>query len=217
MNCIKGLVCIVLVALTSACSVVPETLVVNDEANLADFERTQQNPLLNKGKQARWGGIIASTKVLKNTTEVEVVNFPLSSSAKPRQSKMSTGRFKLIYVGLLDPVIFKQGRSITAVGQVSDSLQGKIGEQDYQYPVINASYVHMWRDIQQVDVRVMHTNPYWYYPHYRHYYPRYYYPVRVQSSTNSPSGSSQSSGATATPSKSPQYRPSTQKPTKLDR
>ena len=72
---------------------------------------------------------------------------------------------------------YKKGRSITALGDVVTFEEGKIGEHEYDYPVLKASYIHLWKDIPKVDVRVT-QNPFWHTPSFWRY-PTHYPPRRV--------------------------------------
>ena len=102
---------------------------------------------------------------------LEVVHFPLKSSARPKQGDKTQGRFRVYFSGLLDPVIYKKGRSITALGDVVTFEEGKIGDHGYNYPVLKASYIHLWKNIEKVDVRITQS-PFWYTPSYWRY-PQY--------------------------------------------
>ncbi len=158
----------------SGCSMVPEDLRVNDNAPLVSFADVRAEPNTNTGLNARWGGVIAKIENQKNRTMIEVVNFPLNSYSRPITSQKTQGRFKIYYKGLLDPVVYKKGKSVTAVGTIGNSEKGKIGEQDYVYPILNANYVHLWKKIKRVDVSIM-QQPFWYTPSYWNYYPTYPY------------------------------------------
>lgn len=161
----------------SGCSSIPKALQVPENTSLTKFSQVRENTTNVKGNLARWGGVIAKVVNNVDNTMVEVVHFPLKSTSRPKQSNETQGRFRVYFSGLLDPIIFKEGKSITALGDVAASEQGKIGEHEYTYPVLKASYIHLWKDIQQIDVQVTH-NPFWNTPSYWHY-PRTYYPRSV--------------------------------------
>lgn len=171
----------------TACVHIPESLRVDEGVELTEFSNVRANPEQALDQQVRWGGVIAKVTNLEKQTMLEVVHFDLKSSTRPSVKDNTQGRFRLYYQGLLDPVIFKEGRSITALGRVIQSEDGKIGEHEYQYPVMKASYVHLWKEIKQVDVRVSHypmwhSPSLWYYP--RPYgYPSVYRPYTKAKST----------------------------------
>jgi outer membrane lipoprotein len=166
----------------SGCSSIPEALQVPESTLLTNFSSVRESISLEsasseQGKLARWGGVIAKVTNNANNSMLEVVHFPLQSSARPKQGDKTQGRFRVYFSGLLDPVIYKQGRSITALGNVVTFEEGKIGEHEYDYPVLKASYIHLWKDIPKVDVRVT-QNPFWHTPSFWRY-PTHYPPRRV--------------------------------------
>ncbi|MDO6427855.1 Slp family lipoprotein [Thalassotalea sp. 1_MG-2023] len=171
--------------LTAACVHIPEKLSVADDASLTNFEQAKSQENALKGSVARWGGVIAKVNNEADRTVIEVVHFDLKGSTRPKVKDETKGRFKVIYSGLLDPVIYKEGRSITAIGRIGDLTEGKIGEHSYQYPTLVADYVHLWKEVKQVDIRVEHY-PHWYTPSLWHYANPYYHrPIyrRVNSPT----------------------------------
>jgi len=149
------------VILLCACSSIPKKLQLSQVTDLAPLSSHQSH----EGQPARWGGVIAEVKNNADNTMIEVVSFKLTSSARPKPSSETKGRFRLYHDGLLDPVIFQKGRSITAVGIVQSAEEGEIGEHKYKFPVLKASHVHLWKEIQRVDVNVIPA-PFMYSPYH---------------------------------------------------
>jgi len=162
-----------IVLLNTACVHVPESLRLPEESVLTNFADVRVDKGNHQGNLARWGGVIAKVENKSKQTMLEIVHFDLKSSLRPAAKDETQGRFRVYYDGLLDPVIFKEGRSVTVVGNIAPSEQGKIGEHEYLYPVLNGKNVHLWKEIKQVDVRVTHQ-PLWYRPSLW-YLPRGYY------------------------------------------
>jgi outer membrane lipoprotein len=171
----------------TACSSVPKKLELPENTNSVDFSKAQSPETNLIGQKARWGGVIASIKNNADNTMLEIVNFPLSGNLRPKQGDETLGRFKVYFNGLLDPVIYKAGRSITAVGTVSELENGKIGEHEYSFPVLNDASVHLWKKMKNVNVTSIH-HPYLYHndPYFwggsRYNYNR---PVIIRSSSRS--------------------------------
>lgn len=124
-------------------------------ASTPDFDTTQvdrsltpQSTIaeaeLSRGKIALWGGTILDTRNLKDTTQIEVLAYPLNSSHRPLQDKKPLGRFIIQHRGYLEPTTYAQGRLLTVLGNMSDIQSGKVGESTYSYPVINAQQLHLW-------------------------------------------------------------------------
>ena len=155
--------------LLSACSLVPDEITVADDNLLVSYQDAKQSPEVYSTMTARWGGVIADVKNLQDNTMVEVVNIDLNSVAKPKSENKSAGRFRIIYPGLLDPMIYQKGQKITAVGTIELPQKGKIGELNYVFPVLKASGIHLWKEVERVDLRV-HSDPF-YDPYYRYPYP----------------------------------------------
>ncbi len=170
--------------LFAGCAMLPPELRVDENTALTTFSQVKDNPESVQGDTARWGGVIAQVTNKADNTVLEVVHFSLNSSSRPVQKDKTLGRFKVVYKGLLDPLIYKTGRSITALGQVLPSEDGVIGEHQYQYPVLKASAIHLWKDIEKVETRLS-NDPFWYTPSYW-YYPRGRYPrpIVIKQPTN---------------------------------
>lgn len=124
-------------------------------ANKSVFDASQVNtsltpksvvadPASNQGELALWGGMILSVENLKNTTQIELLAYPLASSHRPLQKEKPIGRFLVLHQGFLEPEVFVQGKLLSVLGRVSDIKPGKIGEASYSYPVITAQELHLW-------------------------------------------------------------------------
>jgi len=174
-RCFMKKLVVLAVILLSACSSIPESLRVAESTNLVEFQKVNE---ASEEQLARWGGLIASVKNLKQGSMLEVVNMDLSaSSSRPKAIDESKGRFRVYYKGLLDPVIYKEGRSVTVLGSVKAPEKGTIGEQEYVFPVLEAKHVHLWKEVKEVKVDV-YAHPFTYSPYF-HPYPRFYHPTRV--------------------------------------
>jgi len=146
---------ILCVLFCTACVSVPEKIALPKDTRSVEFSSAKAPTTSIIGQKARWGGVIASVKNYADSTLLEIVNFPLTSSLRPKQGDETPGRFRLYFNGLLDPIIYKEGRSITAVGTVSDLEKGKIGEHEYNFPVLKDASVHLWKNVQRIDINLM--------------------------------------------------------------
>lgn len=174
----KQLMLVAFSLLLSGCNLVPESLRVNDDSQLLPFSQAKAQHAQTVGELARWGGVIAKVENKSNFTIIEVVNFALKSSAKPEIKDETLGRFLVVYQELLDPIIYKTGREITALGTVAPAQDGKIGEHEYIYPVLEASAVHLWPE-QKTEIMQLRHDPFWYAPSYWRFYPYPVYPRTV--------------------------------------
>ena len=74
--------------------------------------------------------------------------YPLDSKARPKTDASPLGRFFLERSGFLDPATYKQGRLISTVGTVTGTRDSKVGEANYDQPVVDARQVYLWPEDQ---------------------------------------------------------------------
>lgn len=134
---------LVVFTLLSACASTPEF-----DTSQVDRSLTPQSVIaeaeVSRGKVALWGGMILDIRNLKDTTQIEVLAYPLNASNKPMLESKPLGRFIISHLGYLEPATYAQGRHLTVLGSVSGKHSGKVGETRYDYPVISDSQLHLW-------------------------------------------------------------------------
>lgn len=108
------------------------------------FEQLQREPDRYLQKTVMWGGRIIQTRPLKNATELVVLQLDLSSQDRPQDNDRSQGRFVAHSAEFLDPAIYPKGTLITVIGRLTGVDDRRIGEMDYQYPVIEVSEIKKW-------------------------------------------------------------------------
>ncbi len=99
-----------------------------------------------KGRVFTWGGSVLRVKNLADRTLVEVMAYPLDGESRPRTGGHSLGRFIADYKGFLEPAEYAVGRQVTVTGPLLGYMDGKVGEADYRYPVLQADEIRLWRD-----------------------------------------------------------------------
>jgi outer membrane lipoprotein len=57
---------------------------------------------------------------------------------------MTEGRFIASTGQFLDSAVYHAGRDITIVGEVSGQKTMRLGEVDYQYPLVSVKDLHLW-------------------------------------------------------------------------
>jgi outer membrane lipoprotein len=97
-----------------------------------------------RGQRVLWGGVIVSSRNLADGTELEVLAYPLTDAGEPDRTAEPSRRFLIAHSGYLEPVDYGPGRLVTAVGQVTGTRAGKVGETPYTYPVLAAEQLHLW-------------------------------------------------------------------------
>ena len=97
-----------------------------------------------EGTQVLWGGVILNTTNLKDSTDVEVLGYPLDTDQKPQRDQQPLGRFMFEAKGYLEPATYAKDRMVTVVGKLTRSQAGKVGESDYVYPVVTPGQLYLW-------------------------------------------------------------------------
>lgn len=156
--------------LLAGCSTTPESL--RDTVEQApDPAQVRAAPERHIGASVRWGGIIAAVDNGPTESVVVIVARPLSRSGRPLETDASAGRFLLRIDGFIDPVVYGNGRELSAVGRVIGVEQRNIGAYPYSYPVLHADSHHLW------PLRPPPTpDPFYYPPYHRPWYPYGPYP-----------------------------------------
>lgn len=100
------------------------------------------------GQLQRWGGTLVATRNLTDSTELEVISYPLNRCGRPRAGAQPTGRFLVESRGFLEPMDYRPGRQVTATGLISQVRPGQVGDAPYRYPVLADGRVRLWPDGQ---------------------------------------------------------------------
>lgn len=127
------------------------------------FPMLHENPEQFKGRFVLAGGIIASVKNLPEGGQLEVVQLPVDSQGMPEDSLNTGGRFLAFSDRFLDPLVFKEGKRITVVGEVKGSQVKRIDQVDYRYPTIVIKEVHVWRPEEVERQNYPQAYPYYWY------------------------------------------------------
>ena len=101
-------------------------------------------PEMARGKDVLWGGVIIHTNNLQDSTQIEVLAYPLDTKQRPLRDSDPLGRFILDKTGYLEPESYAEGRLVSVVGTVSGTRAGKVGETVFDFPVISARQVTLW-------------------------------------------------------------------------
>ncbi|WP_375753200.1 Slp family lipoprotein [Vibrio sp. HN007] len=134
---------IALTFLLSACSSLPDQLASNNENLITDYGQWISLDA-NKDTELRLGGMIANVTNLEDKTRIEIANMPIKSNGKPNLDSEPDGRFVVYFDGYLEPMKYSEGRLITVLGNSAGEEQGKVGEYDYTYRVMDASAAYLW-------------------------------------------------------------------------
>lgn len=104
----------------------------------------QQAPDLHVAAEVVWGGRILGVGNRENTTEVEVIGYPLDRDQQPLTELSTVGRFILILPGFVEPLDYPVGRHLSVLGVVSGTRAGQVDQHDYLFPLLQAREVTVW-------------------------------------------------------------------------
>ncbi len=129
--------------LLAACATTPPIDMTGAETGLTPAEAVA-NIERARGRRVAWGGAIVQTRNLKDITEIEVLSYPLDRSGRPQTDGDAGRRFLVVRQGYLESADYRNGRLLTAVGTVSETRSGLVGEAPYVYPVLQATDLYLW-------------------------------------------------------------------------
>ena len=120
-------------------------------------------PEAYKDRVVMLGGEMLSTRNLAAGTLLEILQKPLDSTGRPRDTDHTEGRFMALCEGYLDPAVYSKGRQATLAGRVLGTRTDAVGEMTYVYPLLACLEVHLWPPLS--DYRVLYPYDYgwpWY-------------------------------------------------------
>jgi outer membrane lipoprotein len=96
------------------------------------------------GADVVWGGKILSVRNLADTTELQVVAYPLDRAQRPDQNAPTQGRFVVALPRFVEPLDYPAGRFVTLRGRVAGSRANRIDDRDVVSPIVADATVHLW-------------------------------------------------------------------------
>ena len=109
------------------------------------FDAIRSNAATYKGATFVWGGRILKLDNQTTGSALYVLQFPLDKCGYPQLDRYSQGRFVAVASQFLDPEMLKKGRLVTVAGTISGETKSeKIGQSQYNYPVLHLEEVHLW-------------------------------------------------------------------------
>ncbi len=148
---------------------------VADSISIEQARQTKET-----GKMVRWGGLIVGVDNKSDHSIIEIVAKPLTRYGVPKISNKTGGRFLARSDEFLEPEDIKSGRYITVSGLLNDYQTGKIGDYEYEYPLVQINEYNVWpvnnyRRPYHRYHSFYHYDPFWghypyYFYHHRHHY-----------------------------------------------
>jgi len=160
----------------SGCSGLPRTMQGGGFANI-NLLTVKANIPAHQNKAFRWGGSIINVVNEENSSQIQVLYYPIGSYGRPLTEKKTEGRFAISSPLFLDPAIYKEGAEITVTGILSGEIKQQIGKKTLTLPLLNIQNIHIWPEYQEQNDRAYfypYPSPYFPYYRYNSYYNYYY-------------------------------------------
>jgi outer membrane lipoprotein len=158
-----------LLLLSGCAHVISKDLRTKSDPSLT-LSQVRQNPDASKEKFVVWGGeIIETFNQRDGTTQIEVLQRPLSWRGEPKETNYSEGRFLVLADYYLDPYIFRRGKRITVGGEIIGEKTKPLGEMDYRYPVVSSKQIYLWPEYYHQPYPYYYNPWGWAYPYGRGY------------------------------------------------
>ncbi|MEO8461340.1 MAG: Slp/YeaY family lipoprotein [Dokdonella sp.] len=91
-----------------------------------------------------WGGKILAVRNRPESTDIEIVAFPLDRGQRPDRSAPSEGRFVVVLPGYVEANDYPASRYLTVHGHVTGSRVATIDERNVVFPLVRADDLHLW-------------------------------------------------------------------------
>lgn len=163
--------------LASACSSRIPPAINDPDVGDVEVSQARSSPDAFYSSKIRWGGVLVSVENTANQSKLTIVSFPTNDEGRPIVSADSPGRFIALVDGFLEPLVYRENREFTVVGRVGRPERGKVGDYEYDFPVVNVDDFYLWpKRVKQAVYPDPYYRPY-IYPHYPFYpWPYYRFP-----------------------------------------
>lgn len=95
-------------------------------------------------RHVEWGGQIVAVENRRDTTELEILAYPLDRDGRPDTSAASLGRFIAIRSGFVDPADYAAGRLVTARGRLGPARTATLGGTELRLATLEAESLQLW-------------------------------------------------------------------------
>jgi outer membrane lipoprotein len=142
-----GLLChLALVACGTSPKVIPPDLKPQIDQSVS-FPELMQDPDRVHGHLVALSGEVLSARMLKDATELEVLELPHDRKYRPTEDRTaSQGRFLVLDRQKRDPAAFPPGVPVTIIGEVTGVSSRRQDDTEQRYPVLEMKHVHLWLD-----------------------------------------------------------------------
>ena len=117
------------------------------------FSELRADPQQYVGRTVMVSGVALKSRRVKEGTEIEILQVPTQRGMSPSDRKaQSEGRFLAVQSnGFLDPAVIEKDSPLTVLGEVKGSATKKLGEDEYQYPLLDIKKLIDWNELRSRD------------------------------------------------------------------
>jgi outer membrane lipoprotein len=139
----KFLMFMVTASLITGCGhVISEEVRTQVDPHFTD-ESFFKDPGSYKGSMVILGGVIVGSRNVEKGSYIEILQKPLSSRGVPEETDISLGRFVAYSKEFLDKDIYSEWRRVTVAGMVTGTMEGKVGDMMYEYPIVQVQEIRL--------------------------------------------------------------------------
>jgi outer membrane lipoprotein len=102
------------------------------------------DPEAARGRRVRWGGVVLQVVDKGDSTDLEVLAYPLRDGGRPRTEAAPLGCFLARNPLHSDPADLAPGSRVTLVGRVAGTVPCPAGEAERVCPVLEVELLHRW-------------------------------------------------------------------------
>jgi len=157
------LILIIMLLLLTACAhpITKETRAQIDPKTT--FAMVSENPTAFLGQHLLVGGVVVAVESSEQGSLLEVMQWQLNRWGEPSYLDDTGHRFLVKTPKTLDPMIYEPGVLITLSGVVFGQETQGLGENGFDYPVLNMTEIHLWESPFRYGI---HSNPDKSYPYF---------------------------------------------------
>ncbi len=121
----------------------PSTPVPTERA--VSFAEVRADPNAHQGRRITVGGEVLDARRFEDTTQIEVLQLPLSRTQEPQRDRTaSQGSFLAFQTNGLDPAALPPRSLVTVIGEIAGSVVAEMNQRPYIYPVIEIKTLIVW-------------------------------------------------------------------------
>jgi len=105
------------------------------------------------GQIVEWGGVITGGENQAGRSWLEILAYPLNEEGAPLLDLPPLGRFRAFRHSYIETADFAPGRRATVQGPLRGTEKGKVGATDYDFPLLEAQALRLWREDRRFSSR----------------------------------------------------------------